>query len=215
MPINLRQVERDQLFLMPPSVADWLPEGHLAWFIMDVVSEFDLCEFYAGYREDGRGGAAYDPVIPLGVLIYAYCVGERSSRRIERRLIEDVAFRVLAANQCPDHATLSRFRRRHEAAIANLFGQVLGLCVSAGLVDSGVVSIDGTKMEADASSFMNRTRRQLAEEILAEAEREDQTEDGRFGQRRGDELPERFAPGVDRRARVREALRQLDEPGGG
>ena len=89
MPINLRQAERDQLFLMPPSVADWLPEGHLAWFIMDVVSEFDLGEFYAGYREDGRGGAAYDPEILLGVLIYAYCVGERSSRRIERRLIED------------------------------------------------------------------------------------------------------------------------------
>ncbi len=194
-------------------MTDWLPEGHLAWFILDVVAEFDLTEFYADYREDGRGGAAYDPGMLLGVLIYAYCVAERSSRRIERRLIEDVAFRVLAANQCPDHATLARFRRRHEAAIANLFGQVLGLCVHEGLVDSGVVSIDGTKMEANASSFVNRTRLQLAEEILAEAERADQADDERFGESRGDEMPKRFAPGADRRARVREALRQLDEQG--
>ncbi len=213
MPINVRQGDRDQQFLMPPSVADWLPEDHLAWFLVDVVAEFDLAGFYAGYREDGRGGAAYDPALMLATLLYAYCVGERSSRRIERRLVEDVAFRVVAANQTPDHATLARFRRRHEAAIADLFGQVLGLCVGEGLVDTTVVSIDGTKMEANASAWSNRTRQQLAEEILADAERVDSAEDERCGEARGTELPERFAPGADRRARVREALRQLDEQG--
>lgn len=213
MPINVRSGDREQGFLLPPSIADWLPEGHLAWFILDVVAELDLSAFYGHYREDGRGGATYDPAMMLGVLFYAYSVGERSSRRIERRLVEDVAFRVLSANECPDHATLARFRARHEQAIAELFGQVLGLCVDAGLVDSGVVSIDGTKLEANASAWSNRTRRQLAEEILAEAEQVDAAEDERFGERRGDELPERFAPGADRRARVREALRQLDAEG--
>ncbi len=167
MPINLREADRDQLFLLPPSVADWLPENHLAFFVLDVVSELDLGAFYAEYREDGRGGAAYDPALVLAVLAYAYCVGERSSRRIERRLVEDVAFRVVGANQLLDHATLARFRRRHAEPIAELFGQVLGLCVKEGLVDSKVISIDGTKIEANASAWANRIRRQLADEILA------------------------------------------------
>jgi transposase len=189
MPINLREADRDQLFLLPPSVADWLPENHLAFFVLDVVSELDLEAFYAEYREDGRGGAAYDPALVLAVLVYAYCVGERSSRRIKRRLVEDVAFRVVGANQLLDHATLARFRRRHAEAIA------------------------GTKIEANASAWANRTRRQLADEILAEAERQDTEEDERFGERRGDELPPNWARREDRRARVREALRQLDEQG--
>ena len=213
MPINLREADRDQLFLLPPSVADWLPENHLAFFVLDVVSELDLDAFYAEYREDGRGGAAYDPALVLAVLVYAYCVGERSSRRIERRLVEDVAFRVVGANQLLDHATLARFRRRHAEAIAELFGQVLGLCVKEGLVDSKVISIDGTKIEANASAWANRTRRQLADEILAEAERQDTEEDERFGESRGDELPPNWARRENRRARVREALRQLDEQG--
>ena len=213
MPINLREADRDQLFLLPPSVADWLPENHLAFFVLDVVSELDLDAFYGEYREDGRGGAAYDPALVLAVLVYAYCVGERSSRRIERRLVEDVAFRVVGANQLLDHATLARFRRRHAEAIAELFGQVLGLCVKEGLVDSKVISIDGTKIEANASAWANRTRRQLADEILAEAERQDAEEDERFGESRGDELPPNWARREDRRARVREALRQLDEQG--
>src|SRR3990170_8981627 len=126
---NLRAVERDQQFLMPPSMSDWLPSGHLAWFIIDLVAELDLAELYVSLRSDGRGGAAYHPEMMLGVLLYAYCAGERSSRRIERRLVEDVAFRVVAANQQPDHATVARFRRRHQDAIAALFVQVLGLCV--------------------------------------------------------------------------------------
>ncbi len=213
MAINVREVDRDQQFLMPPSVAEWLPEGHLAGFVLDVVAELDLSGFYAGLRDDGRGGAAYDPAMLLAVLVYGYCVGERSSRRLERRLVEDVAFRVIAANQRPDHATLARFRARHQDAIAELFAQVLGLCVNAGLVDAGLVAIDGTKMAANASAWANRTRRQIAEEILAEAERGDAAEDERFGERRGDELPEEWADRRDRRPRLREALRQLDEQG--
>src|SRR5579863_8484548 len=187
MTINLREVDRDQLYLLPPSVADWLPDDHLAYFVLDVVAELDLDAFYATYRDDGRGGAAYHPAVTLAVLLYAYCVGERSSRRIERRLSEDVAFRVVAPNQQLDHATLARFRRRHADAIAGVFSQVLGLCVNEGLVQSLVVSIDGTKLEANASAWANRTRQQLAEEILAEAEAADALEDEQFGIARGDE----------------------------
>src|SRR5579863_6578694 len=165
--VNLREVEREQLYLMPPSIADWLPQEHLAWFVLDVVGELDLGAFYSAHREDGRGGASYHPGLMLAVLVYAYCTGERSSRRIERRCQEDVPYRVLAANQAPDHATIARFRRRHEEAIAEVFTQVLSLCVTAGIVDSSLVAIDGTKIAANASSHANRTRRQLVEEILA------------------------------------------------
>jgi transposase len=208
--VNVRSGDRDQLLLMPPSVRDWLPEDHFAFFVLDVVAELELSAFYRAHRVDGRGGAVYDPAMMLAVLIYAYCTGERSSRRIERRLVEDVAYRVVAANQNPDHATLARFRRRHQDAIAALFGQVLGLCVKAGLVDAGLVAIDGTKIEADASFFANRKREQLAAEILAQAEATDAAEDAALGDRRGDELPSGWAGGRDRRARIREALGELD-----
>jgi transposase len=210
MAVNVREADRDQLWLMPPSVADWLPEGHLAWFVLDTVKELDLTEFYASYREDGRGGATYEPEAMLAVLLYAYCTGERSSRRVEARLTEDVAYRVLSANQHPDHATLARFRRRHERAIAELFVQVLHLCSAAGLVDTGIVAVDGTKMEADASYFANRTKAQLVDEILRQAEETDADEDERFGERRGDELPEQWARRDGRRERIRQALRQIE-----
>ncbi|HYA44990.1 MAG TPA: IS1182 family transposase [Acidimicrobiales bacterium] len=213
MVVNVREVDREQLWLMPPSLSDWLPEDHLAWFILDVVAELDLGGFYANLRDDGRGGAAYDPAMMLAVLLYAYCVGERSSRRVERRLVEDVAFRVVAANQCPDHATLARFRAQHQEAITALFAQVLGLCVTEGLVATGVVSVDSTKLEANASAWSNRTRRQIAEEIVAEAERADAAEDAELGDRRGGELPERWARQRDRRPRLAEALRQLEGQG--
>src|SRR5215212_8640294 len=153
--------------MLPPSVREWLPEDHLAFFVLDVVAELDLSAFHAAYRSDGRGGSVYDPAMMLAVLLYAYCTGERSSRRIERRLVEDVAMRVVAANQRPDHATLARFRRRHQDAIAALFGQVLGLCVAAGLVDAGVVAIDGTKIAANASFFANRDHKSLTAEMAA------------------------------------------------
>jgi len=151
MAVNVRGGDREQLFLMPPSVTDWLPEDHLVWFVLDVIAELDLSAFYAEFRLDGRGGAVYDPAMMLGVLTYAYCSGERSSRRIERRLVEDVAFRVLAANQQPDHATLARFRRRHLEALAGLFLQALQLCQQAGMVRLGKVALDGTKLRANAS----------------------------------------------------------------
>lgn len=195
---------------MPPSVRDWLPQDHLAFFVLDVVEELDVDAFYGAYRADGRGGAVYDPSMMLAVLLYAYCTGERSSRRIETRLIEDVAFRVLAANQRPDHATVARFRRRHQDAIAALFGQVLGLCVTAGLVDAAVVSIDGTKMAADASFFANRSREELAKKILAEAEQVDAAEDELFGDQGGPALPAEWAGGRDRRQRIRAALDELE-----
>lgn len=210
MAVNVRGGDREQLFLMPPSVTDWLPEDHLAWFVLDVIAELDLAAFYAEFRLDGRGGAVYDPAMMLGVLVYAYATGERSSRRVERHLVDDVAYRVLAANQQPDHATLARFRRRHQSAIAGLFAQVLGLCVKAGLVDAGIVAIDGTKMVADASFFSNRKREELAAEILAEAEAVDAAEDDELGERRGDELPTEWAGGRGRRERIRAALEELD-----
>jgi transposase len=213
MSANVREVDREQLWLMPPSLAVWLPEDHLAWLVLDVVAELDLGGFYAELREDGRGGACYDPAVMLAILLYAYCVGERSSRRIERRLVDDVAFGVVAANQQPDHATLARFRARYQTAIAGLFAQVLALCVAEGLVATGVVSIDSTKIEANASAWSNRTRVQIAEEILAEAERVDAAEDAVLGESRGGELPEGWAKRRDRRPRLAEALRQLDEQG--
>jgi transposase len=211
MGYNVRMGDRDQVYLMPPSITDWLPEDHLAFFVLDVVDELDLSDFYGAYRADGRGGAVYDPSLMLAVLFYAYAVGERSSRRIESRLHDDVAFRVIAANRAPDHATIARFRVRHEGAIAALFAQVLGLCVREGLVETKVVAIDGTKMAADASELSNKTARQLADEILAEADKIDRAEDEAFGESRGDELPAHLAPGPDRKARIKKALRQLEE----
>src|SRR5436190_20948329 len=150
MSVNVRAGDVDQLMMMPPSVREWLPEDRLAFFVLDVVAELDLSAFYAAYRVDGRGGSVYDPAMMLAVLLYAYCTGERSSRRIERRLVEDVAVRVVAANQHPDHATIARFRANHETAIAGLFGQVLAVCARAGLLRPGLVAIDGTKLAANA-----------------------------------------------------------------
>jgi transposase len=180
--VNVRCGDVDQLMLMPPSVRDWLPEDHLAFFVLDTVSELDLGEFFAAFRADGRGGAVYDPAMMLAVLLYAYCTGERSSRRVERRLVEDVAYRVLAANQQPDHATIARFRARHQDAIAGLFGQVLGLCVKSGLVDAGVVAIDGTKLAANASFFANRKQDALMAEMSELGERGEPGEPGEPGE---------------------------------
>jgi transposase len=222
--VNVRVADLDQLMVMPPSVRDWLPEDHLAFFVLDVVAELDLARFYGAYRSDGRGGSVYDPSMMLAVLLYAYCTGERSSRQMERRLVEDVAYRVLAANQQPDHATLARFRRRHQDAIAGLFGQVLTMCVSAGLVDAGVVAIDGTKIAANASFFANRDREfltkelaqlndattEIAEQVLAEAEATDAAEDAELGDARGGQMPADWSGGRGRRDRIRAALDELD-----
>lgn len=178
-----------------------------------MVAELDLSGIYQGLRADGRGGALHDPEVMLGVLLYTYCVGERSSRRIEQRLCDNVAFQVIAANQQPNHATLGRFRRRRHDAIAAVFFQGVGLCVAEGLVQSEVVAIDGTKIEADVSPGSSVTRRQIVDEILGEAEAVRAAEDLEFGHRRGNELPDRWADRRDRRARLREALRQLNADG--
>jgi len=192
-------------------VADWLPEDHLAWFVLDVVAELDLTGFLSGYRADGRGGAAYDPAMMLAVLIYAYCTGERSSRRIEHRLVEDVAFRVVAANQQPDHATIARFRATHETVIAALFGQVPAVCVKQGLLRPGLVAIDGTRMVANASKEANRTAEQVAEEILAEAAETDASEDAEESRRAAGSAGSDadLGPRAGRRARLRRVLDEL------
>jgi transposase len=201
--------DRDQLLLMPPSLAEWLPADHLAWFVLDVVGECDLAAFMVPYRPDGRGGAAYEPSMMVALLLYAYCVGERSSRVIERRCAEDVAFRVIAANQLPDHATIARFRATHQVALGDLFAQVLGLCARAGLIRAGLVAIDGTRMEANASRKANRTAEELAQEILDDAAAVDADEDARFGDARGDELPPEMR-GSGRRERIRALLDELN-----
>jgi transposase len=132
MPQNFLSCDRDQPLLLPADLRDWLPADHLAWFVIEAIDELDLEPFYAAYRSDGHGAAAHEPRMMVGLLAYSYAVGERSSRKIERRCREDVAFRVICANQIPDHATIARVRVRHQEALADLFGQVLGLCAQAG-----------------------------------------------------------------------------------
>jgi transposase len=174
------------------------------------VAELDLEPFYAAYRQDGHGAAAHDPKMMVTLFAYAHAVGERSSRGIERRCREDVAFGVICANQVPDHATIARFRVRHQAALAGLFGQVLGLCARAGIVDVGVIAVDGTKLAAAASDGAIRSYEQIAAEILAEAGRIDAAEDEIHGDARGDELPEGLRTPNGRRAWLREAKEQLE-----
>jgi len=147
----------------------------------------------------------------VALLVYAYAVGERSARKVERRCVEDVAFRVIAASQVPDHATIARFRVRHEESLSGLFTQVLGLCGEAGLVKGGVIALDGTKLHAAASGQANRSYEQIAREILEEAAAVDAAEDAEFGERRGDELPPELAERGSRLERLREAKRRMDE----
>jgi transposase len=203
--------DRDQSFLMPPDVREWLPESHLAWFVLDAVAEMTLDAFYSAYRQDGRSRPAYDPAMMVALLLYAYARGIRSSRVIERACDEDVAFRVLAAQQRPDHATIARFIERHEDAIAGLFGEVLTLCAKHGLAKVGVIAVDGTKVPANASRDANCDYEQLAREILEEAKATDAAEDELYGDARGDELPEQLRTGEGRRAWLREAKRRLEE----
>src|SRR3954453_757176 len=133
MPQNFLACDREQSFLLPPDVREWLPENHLAWFVIDAVAEMNLDAFYAAYCQDGRARPAYDPAMMVALLLYAYARAIRSSRQIERACEEDVAFRVLAAQQRPDHAMIARFVERHQEAIAGLFGEVLSLCAKQGL----------------------------------------------------------------------------------
>src|ERR1035437_4751045 len=191
----------NQTLLFPPSLHDWLPEGHLARFLLDVVSALDLSAIYTSYAEkDGRGQAAYAPEMMVRVLLYGYATGVYSSRKIQTRTFEDVAFRYLSGDQHPDHATIAEFRKRHLDALSGLYTQALLMCSEAGLVKLGHVSLDGTKIKANASKHkamsykhMNETEARLKQEIdalLAAAEKTDAEEDAQYGKdRHGDELP--------------------------
>jgi transposase len=211
MPQNFIECDREQAYLMPPSLRDWVAEDHLVWTILGAVEEMDLSAFYAAYRADGHGRPAYEPSMMVALLLYAYARGNRSSRGIERECQEDVAYRVIAANRVPDHSTIAEFRKRHEVALADLFGEVLRLCRAAGMVRVGLVAVDGTKVAANASHERNADYVHLAREILAEADRIDREEDELYGDARGDELPEQLRTAEGRRAALREAKRRLAE----
>jgi transposase len=185
--------DREQSFLMPPDVREWLPEHHVAWFVLDAVDAIDLEAFYGAYRIDGRARPAYEPAMMVALILYAYARGTRSSRAIERACLEDVAYRVIAAQSKPDHATLARFTERHQTALAEVFGSVLGLCARAGLVGVNVVAVDGSKISANASREATVDYERLAREIVEEGLAVDAEEDARLGDRRGDELPPELA----------------------
>jgi len=216
-----RDYQPDQLLLMPPSLREWLGEDHLAYFVSDVVDQLDLGAITMVYERESRGQPPYHPVMMTKLLLYGYCVGRPSSRRIERKTHEDVGFRFLAAGQHPDHATISEFRKRHLKALGRLFVQVLLLCEKAGLVKLGHVALDGTKVKANASRHkamsygrMGERERELqcqVDELLREAGAIDEEEDRRYGKnRRGDELPEELRFREGRLEKIREAKAALE-----
>jgi len=218
MAYNFLPYDQDQLYLLAPSMREWVREGSLARFLSDVVDHFDaegkLARFYARRRADGWGRASYPPVLMVKVLLYGYAVGVRSSRKLAQGLEEWVPLRYLAANQQPDFRTIADFRKEHVEALEGLFGEVLELCGEAGLVSLGRVALDGRKVKGSAALERNRTREQIRKEvkaILAEAERVDAEEDARYGEdRRGDELPEGLRTREERLKRLREAQARLE-----
>jgi transposase len=213
----------EQLLLLPPALQDWLPEGHLALFLSDVVDHaLDLSPILATYDTgDGRGQPPYHPALMVKLLFYAYCTGRPSSRKIEQATYDEVPYRVLAANQHPDHDSIATFRQTHLTTLAALFTQVLGLCQRAGLVKLGHVALDGTKVLANASKHkamsygrMGEAERKLAAEVaalLAQAQAVDAAEDAQYGKgRRGDELPAELARRESRLAKIRAAKAALE-----
>lgn len=216
-----RPYEPEQILLMPASLQEWLPPDHLAYFISDVVAHLDLSAIMGRYEAEERGYPPYHPRMMVKVLLYAYCVGVPSSRKIEKRLHEDIAFRVLAANNTPDFKTIADFRKDHLQALADLFLQVLELCQKAGLVKLGHVCLDGTKVKANASKHkaMSYGRMQEEEkrleaevrELLKRAQEVDEEEDRRYGKgKRGDELPQELAFRESRLKKIREAKAALE-----
>jgi transposase len=214
---NFIPCDRDQSFLMPPSLRDWLPPDHLVWFVIDAVAQMDLSAFRGKYRADGWGASAFSPDMMVTLLLYAYCTGQRSSRKIETLCERDVAFRIVTGNTKPDHATIARFRRNNLKELEGLFVQILRLCAEAGLVKVGVVALDGTKVAGNAALSANRTHEGLEKEIareaakmLAEAESTDAEEDRRHGSKRGDEMPEELRTQKSRIERLRECKERLE-----
>ena len=212
----------DEELLLPPSLRDWLPEGHLAYFVSDVVDNLDLSAMDAVYGEEKRGQPPYDPLMMTKVLVYGYCVGVFSSRRIERRLEEDVAFRVLAAGNHPNFRTISDFRKIHLKTLEGLFEQVLQIALEAGALKIGRVALDGTKLKANASKHKamsyDRTRekekalRAEVKQLLARAEAADAEEDAHYGKnRKGDELPAELERRQTRIQKIREAKKALEQ----
>jgi transposase len=217
---NFLDAAVDQGFLLPPDMREWLDPGHLAFFVMDAVDQFDLSGFQCGYRSDGRGGAAYAPEVMVRLLLFSYCEGVRSSRQIERRCARDVAYRVLAGNRVPDHATIARFRDRHRVALGKVFVEVLRLCADAGLLRVGLLALDGTKLQADASSFQNYDRDRLVKaigelekqvaQILAEAAGQDAAEDAADRDRSDSGAPPELRNRTERLAKLKAAKQRLD-----
>lgn len=165
MAYNFHPVNRDQEFMLPVNMADWLPRDHFVYFVIDLVGQLDLAEFLAAYRPDGKGGAAYDPTMMVALFAYAYCDGERSSRRIEEHCRTDIAYRIITGGRVPDHSTVARFRERHEEAFAAVFTLILGVCLKAGMGDLSLAAIDGSKFRCPASLRANRTRVSIVKEI--------------------------------------------------
>ena len=216
-----RPYDPDQQLLLPAALQEWLPDDHLAYFISDVVDQMDLSEITARYEQESRGGPPYHPRMMVKVLLYGYCVGVASSRRIAQRLHEDIAFRVLAANNTPDFRTISDFRKDNLAALSGLFLQVLELCQRAGLVKLGHVALDGTKVRANASKHRAMSYRRMKEkeeqlaaevaELLRRAQAADEEEDRMYGQdRSGEELPDELSFREGRLEKIREAMSSLE-----
>jgi transposase len=222
MPKGYRTYLPEQDLLLPPSLRDWLPENHLVYFVSDVVDQLDLSKIHAHYGDEGRGQPPYDPRLMTKLLVYSYCVGVFSSRRIQKRLQEDIAFRVLAAGNEPDFRTISDFRKLHLAALKEMFQQVLRLALESGAMKLGRVALDGTKIKANASKHkamsyqrMEEKEEQLQQEVealLDQAEAADQEEDHEHGRdRRGDELPAELQRRESRRAKIEAAKKVLEE----
>ena len=211
----------DEELLLPPSLREWLPENHLAYFVSDVVDNLDLSAIEKIYGAEKRGQPPYDPRMMTKLLVYAYCVGVFSSRRMQRRLAEDIAFKVLAAGNEPNFRTISDFRKIHLKALEGLFEQVLKIALEAGAIKLGRVALDGTKMKANASKHkamsydrMNEKEQQLRDEVkqlLEQAEAADVAEDAQYGKnRRGDELPEELQRRESRLKKIKEAKRVVE-----
>lgn len=210
---NYRPVDRDQPFLLPPDMRDWLPREHLVWFLLEVIGQLDTSGLHAAAKRGGTGREGYHPDMLLSLWVYASARGVQSSRQIERACWEDVAFRVLCGQDVPDHTVLARFRQRHQAVMADLFAQVLALCVGQGLGRFGVIAIDGTKIRANASKSRTVTLerlRKLAATELAKAAATDAAEDAVNEPGAGDDVPPGFGPGNGRAERIRAAIVDLE-----
>jgi len=208
VPQNFVYPQRDQLLLLPVDMREWLPEDDLVFVVLDAVATVDLDGFRRRYRAGGHGRAAFDPGMMVALLLYGYCQGERSSRVIERRCVRDVGYRVITGGLNPDHATIARFRARHDKALGGLFSQVLRLLAAEGMVSLGTISLDGTKLAGNAAQKANRTLPQI-EKLLAEAAAADAAEDARYGDAPGEPTPRTLARRAGRRERLGHARDRL------